>query len=99
MVHAYNATRHDSRGFSQLFKMFGRHPRLAVDAFYGLDNTLETPRNQAVYVHKLQSRLQFAYHKAAEEAGERSEAQKLYYDSGVRQNKLQEGDCVQIRKK
>ena len=98
LVHAYNAKRHDSTGFSRFLLMFGRHPRLAVDAFFGLDTTRDTPRNQAEYVHKLKSRLQFAYHKAAEEAGKRAEAHKLYYDLGVRENKLREGDCVLIRK-
>ena len=87
------------QGSRDFFLMFGRHPCLAVDAFFGLDNTRETSRNQAKYVHKLQSWLQFAYHKAAEEAGKRSEAQKLYYDLGVREKKLQEGECVLIRKK
>ena len=39
LVHAYNATRHDSTEFSPFFLMFGRHPGLAVDAFFGLDNS------------------------------------------------------------
>ena len=98
LVHAYNATRHDSTGFSPFFLMFGRHPRLAVDAFFGLDNSRETPRNQAEYVHKLQSRLKLAYRKAAEEAGKRAEVHKFHYDRGVRENKLVEGDCVLIKK-
>ena len=41
---------------------------------------------------------QLAYRKAVEEAGKRAEAHKLYYDQGVQENKLQEGNCVLIKK-
>ena len=78
LVHAYNATRHDSTGFSPFFLIFGHHLRLAVDAFLGLDNSRETPRNQAEYVHKLQSQLTLAYHKTAEEAGKHAKVHKFY---------------------
>lgn len=38
LTHAYNAAIHESTGFSPYFLMFGRHPRIAVDAFLGLKN-------------------------------------------------------------
>ena len=45
LVHAYNATRHDSTGFSLYFLMFGRHPRLAIDAYLGLQSPSPNEQN------------------------------------------------------
>ena len=78
--------------------MFGRHPLLVVNAFFGLDNRRETPRNLEEYVHKLQSRLTLAYRKAAQEADKHAEVHKFHYVRGVRGNKLIESDCVLIKK-
>ena len=35
LVHAYSSTRHENTRYLPHFLMFGRHPRLAVDAFLG----------------------------------------------------------------
>ena len=97
MVHAYNAARHDTTGFSPFYLMFGRRPRLAIDAFFGLESSAESSRTQAEYTTKFQSRLAFAYQKVSEEAARQTERYKAYYDQKVRESKLEVGDRVLIR--
>ena len=36
LTHAYNAAVHDSTGFAPYYLIFGRHPRLEIDAYLGL---------------------------------------------------------------
>ena len=36
LLHAYNWTFHDSTRYSPFFLMIGKHPRLAIDVFFGL---------------------------------------------------------------
>ena len=94
LVQAYNAMFHDSTGFSPYFLMFGRHPRLAVDAFLGLtpDATSKTE-----YVRKLKERLDFAYIKAAEEAKRSAAVHKQRYDAKARNSVLKPGDLVLVK--
>ena len=99
MTHAYNAAIHDSTGFSPFFLMFGRHPRLAVDAFLGLPQDSEATTVHQDYVDKLKHRLTSAYEKASEEAKKSAGRQKEYYDEKVRYSKLEVGDRVLVEKK
>lgn len=98
LVHSYNATFHDTTGYSPFFLMFGRHPRLAIDAFLGLTSDTTSAANQTEYVRKLQERLHFAYKKAAEAAKTSSAQHKRHYDLNVRNSgSLQPGDRVLVK--
>ena len=68
LVHSYNVTKHDRTGYSPFFFMFGRHPRLAVDAYLGLQSPDEPISSKEHYATKLKKRLNFAYKLAAQEA-------------------------------
>ena len=66
LVHSYNASKHLSTGYFPYFLMFGRHPRLAIDAYLGISWPEESeivPQDH--YATKLKKRLQFAYKVAS----------------------------------
>ena len=96
LTHAYNAAIHESTGFSPYFLMFGRYPRLAVDAFLGLKN--DEYKTHREYADQLRDRLKYAYKKAAEEAERKGIKYKHYYDQKVRNAILEEGDRVLVKK-
>ena len=97
LVHAYNATFHHSTGYSPYFLMFGRHPRLAIDAFLGLSPDALSATKQTEYVRKLRERLLFAYRKAQEAARRSADEHKARYDLKVRETLLHPGDRVLVR--
>ena len=79
-------------------RMFGRHPRLAIDAFLGLRKEDETIRKRHKdYVDGLKSRLGTAYRTANEEAKAAARKQKKHYDKKVRHVVLQPVDIVLVR--
>ena len=97
LVHAYNATMHDSTGYSPYFLMFGRHPRLAIDAFLGLSPDPLSAKHQTEYARKLRERLHFAY-RTAQKATQKSAAKhKATYDLKARHSTLHEGDRVLVK--
>ena len=78
--------------------MFGRHLRLAVDAFLGDHVTNVCYTEVTGYVGKLKKRLEFAYKTASAEAAKQAARHKVLYDLKVRQSKLEVGDRVLVKK-
>ena len=97
LVHAYNATFHDSTGYSPYFLMFGRHPSLAIDAFLGLNSDTLNSSTQTEFVGKLRDRLSFAYRKAQEVSKKAAAKHKLNHDFKARSSVLRPGDRVLVK--
>ena len=83
LTHAYNSAVHDSPGYSPYYLMFGRYPRLAIDAFLGIAPTEEKVKSHQDYADKLKNKLKQAYEKASEEARITGKKHKKYYDEKV----------------
>ena len=78
--------------------MFGRHPRLAIDAFLGITPDTLSSTKSTEYVRKLKQSLDFAYTKAQEQAKKTGAAYKHHYDETARSSVLMPGDLVLVQK-
>jgi transposase InsO family protein len=97
LVHAYNVTLHPSTGYSPYFLMFGRHPKLAIDALLSLPNEDSAPKGQHEYVKKLKEKLSFAYRKAQETSKATAAKNKKRYDISAKASRLMPGNIVLAR--
>ena len=95
MVHAYNATRHDTTGQAPAFLMFGRQPRLAVDLIIGVPE--EEERTYGQYVEALREKLKESYRIATGEIEKKQLSQKKGYDTKARAAVLNPGDRVLLK--
>lgn len=98
LVHAYNSTRHETTGFTPHYLMFGRHTRLAIDAFLGIEPDSSTrSKKQNDYVDELRKRLHFAYKVASKEAKRQAKRHKKRNDLRVREVRIVPGDRVLVK--
>ena len=67
LTHAYNAATNKSTGFAP-YLLYGRHPRLAIDAFLDIRDGAVKAKIHADHMDKLKQRLTSAYETAAREA-------------------------------
>ena len=96
LVHAYNTTVHASTGFSPYYLMFGRQPRLPIDAI--LPNKPEGNRTADEYADDMKKKLQEAYALAATNCDISKQKQKKYHDRKIYGCQLDVGDYVLVKK-
>ena len=90
LVLAYNATPHDSTGFSPHYLLFGRNARLPVDNLF--------PREACPkQVDEVREALEWAWAKASELDSQKKSKAKTYYDRRVRGATLEPGDRVLVK--
>jgi len=97
LVHAYNCTQHDSTHFSPYELMFGRKPRLAIDAVLGLIGDDVPQQQYCDHMEKLRERLVQAYELASKASTTAQANQKHYYDKKLRGAVVQQGDRVLVK--
>ncbi|KAL6471946.1 hypothetical protein MHYP_G00205960 [Metynnis hypsauchen] len=96
LVYAYNCTRCETTGFAPFFLLFGRSPRLPIDAFFGLE-TGKGKASQSQYVEQWKQGMQEAYQIVREQIKKSMDRNKRNYDTKVRCTDLQPGNRVLIR--
>ena len=77
--------------------MFGRHPRLAIDAFLGIGSSEEHESHQD-HVDRLKDRLQYAYEKAEIKARKKGRKTRNIMPRRLKHH-LMPGDRVLVQKK
>jgi len=98
LVHAYNATRHETTGFSPFYLMFGRHPRLPIDVAMGIEPAeRQLEKKDSLYVQDLRRRLSYAYDLASKQIQKRGVKNKNLYDRKARGATVEVGDRVLVR--
>ena len=77
--------------------MFGRHPRLAIDVYLGVEPEGEG-ESLIEYVPKMKDRLKYAYELASKEAIKAAARYKRDYDLKTRDSHLEPGDRVLVKR-
>ena len=98
LVHAYNATRHETTGFSPFELLFGRTPKLPVDLLFATNSTDHENSNSAEYKTELRNKLQEAFKVAKDHSDVSRNKQKEHFDTKANTCKLHIRDKVLVKK-
>ena len=95
MTHAYNSTRNSATGYSPFFLMFGRKPKLPIDAMFpeATDNLPKVTPS----VSKWYSEMSQAHRIASQNSAKSRLSGKVHYDNRMHHVSLEVGDRVLVR--
>ena len=94
-VFAYISTRHESTGQSPYKLMFGRNPRLPIDAAFGLRENQQDIATK--FITELKDRISKAHEVATAATNKTTRKHKDNYHNKVRGGTVQVGDRVLVR--
>ena len=97
LVHAYNCTKHHTTSRSPYELMFGRHPRLAIDALLDLYDPERVSSNYTAYTIDIQKGLQQTYSPVSEAMKKCATKTKGWYDIKVRGIAQKMGEQVLVK--
>lgn len=90
LVLAYNATPHDSTGFSPFYLLFGRQPRLPVDHLFNRES-------KSKQTEDVREALRWAWSEASKKDAQLKTKNSIYYNKKVRGATLETGDRVLVK--
>jgi len=93
LVYAYNATKHESTGYSPFELMFGRKPKLPIDSVFHLDSDIKESITSD-YVQELQQRLETSHDIANKALKKARQKQKQQFDKKAKATLIEVGDTV-----
>jgi transposase InsO family protein len=98
LVHAYNASKHTTTGYSPFYLMYGRHPRLPIDIAMGIEPAeRQSEKSMPDYVAEIKKKLANAYTTASRLATSAGNRSKEYYDRKEKGATVEVGDRVLVR--
>lgn len=95
VVHVYNCTCSEAKGYAPYYLLYGRNPRLPVDIMFSLTPS-DQSASQSGYASKWRSRMQEAYRIASKTAQSHQSRAKKCYDKKTHGVELQSGGRVLV---
>ena len=97
MLFAYNATRHDSTGYSPYYLLFGREAILPIDFVLNIEEDDKEPKAYNQFVKSWREQMEHAYYEAQSRSRKRKLQDEARINSKPLLTSLEPGDLVLVR--